>query len=129
MGENEFSVNPSATAMEKSQWSSGIIMCHEDCGMCLVHMCCYPFGLASTKSTFDQSTYTMNCLCACCSPCYSAVIFRNEIRSGYGIGGSWWQDCLLGFGLCCCSACQLSREVNARGTAAVDPLLSLVEWG
>ena len=101
-------------------------MCWEDCGGCLVVACCYPYGLAKAKSNFDHTSLLLNLLFACCSPCYAAVVYRNEVRVGYGIGGRWWQDLLEGMLCPCCSACQVSREVSKRGTVVTDPMFALV---
>eukprot|EP01061_Rhynchopus_euleeides_P043200 TRINITY_DN75416_c0_g1_i1.p1 TRINITY_DN75416_c0_g1~~TRINITY_DN75416_c0_g1_i1.p1 ORF type:complete len:121 (+),score=27.44 TRINITY_DN75416_c0_g1_i1:85-447(+) len=107
-------------------WAGSFCMCWEDCGGCLVVTCCYPYGLAKAKSTFDRTSFCLNMLFAACSPCFAAVVFRNEVRIGYGISGYWWEDALQGCLCPCCSACQLSREVSRRGAVVTEPMVALM---
>ena len=109
-----------------AQWKGGFCMCWERYKDCLLIMCCYPCGLARLKSDFDQTSMALNLMLTLCSPCYTAIMFRTEIRVGYGIGGRWWQDLFEAFFCPCCSACQLSREVSIRGTVRTEPIVALM---
>ncbi|KAJ9466019.1 Protein PLANT CADMIUM RESISTANCE 1 [Diplonema papillatum] len=123
---SEARLRKAAGAGEWSSWGDGMCMCHEDCGACMVVACCYPAALAQAKTSFDATSFTLNCFVSACAPCFAAVVFRNEVRVAYGIHGYWWQDLAEGCFCACCSACQLSREVSRRGSVKVPQLVALV---
>eukprot|EP01062_Namystynia_karyoxenos_P060014 TRINITY_DN51461_c0_g1_i1.p2 TRINITY_DN51461_c0_g1~~TRINITY_DN51461_c0_g1_i1.p2 ORF type:complete len:161 (+),score=42.52 TRINITY_DN51461_c0_g1_i1:91-573(+) len=112
----------------RERWSSGLFVCHTDCGGCVRTCCCMPCSLAETKTTFDESAWLLMLCCACWTPLAFGTLLRNEMRIGYGIRGSWPKDVCISCLCFCCSACQMAREVKYRG-AVTDgaPMVQLME--
>ena len=75
------------------------------------------------KTQFDSTSLAVNLCIACCVPCYASVIFRNEVRIGYGLSGTWLGDCIVGSLCPFQSTCQLTREVTGRGSVMSEPLV------
>ena len=71
-----------------------------------VYTQCY---FAQTRNRFDESNCLFNLLCL------GPVATRNIIREGYGINGSCVGDIFQTWFCPCCTAIQLSAEVNQRG--------------
>eukprot|EP00756_Hemistasia_phaeocysticola_P064293 Hpha_TRINITY_DN7682_c0_g1::TRINITY_DN7682_c0_g1_i1::g.19196::m.19196 len=102
-------------------WSFQWYRFWDECGLCCTSCCCFAPAIAQAKSTFDETSCPLLCLLTTCQPCTMSVLVRHYVRVGYGIHGSCVSDLLVG-GLCCiCSAVQLTREVESRGSVVVNP--------
>lgn len=111
-----------------SQWSSDLMDCFDDCGVCcLTCWCpCVTFGrvaeIVDRGATSCGTSGALYTLLACLTGCqwiYSCT-YRAKMRAQLGLPEAPCCDCCVHF--CCdaCALCQQYRELKARG---VDPAL------
>ncbi|GMH37797.1 hypothetical protein BSKO_05670 [Bryopsis sp. KO-2023] len=100
-------------------WSSGVLGCCDDCGVCCKGICC-PCCLYADNAKWSKGTgrCKSGCVYLCCTGIgcmwlYSVGI-RTTIRSKYNLKPQPCGDCCTHF--CChyCALCQEARELKFR---------------
>ncbi|KAK7480897.1 hypothetical protein BaRGS_00027898, partial [Batillaria attramentaria] len=92
-------------------WSSGLLACCDDCGICWCVFFCGPCAGCRLSSDMGENV----CL-PCCLPNFM-IPLRTKLRTQLNIHGSICDDCVAT--TCCpnCAMCQLMRELKlARAT-------------
>ncbi|CAB4008716.1 Hypothetical predicted protein [Paramuricea clavata] len=87
-------------------WSTGMCACFDDCGVCLLGLCCPCILLCTVSSNAGE---------CCCVAALCPIALRTKIRTRHNIAGSIVGDY---YALqCCgiCAMCQMARELNIHG--------------
>ncbi|KAM9852752.1 cornifelin homolog [Aulostomus maculatus] len=91
-----------------SDWSSNVLDCCEDCGICL----CGTFVPCILECKVAQDSGE-----CCCLPLLPGAMtaLRTSMRSRYHISGSVFDDWVVMACLSPCGICQMAREQKMRG--------------
>jgi len=105
------------------EYSSGLLSCCDDIGVCCTGICCPCYLAAKTigEERPGVGCSTIWCIVGCLglTP-VSAWVARSRVQEAYNIHEDTGKRC-LGFLCCCCGAvqlCQDSREVKKRNAKA-----------
>lgn len=99
---------PSTAIVQPRAWSTSIVGCFDDCGICLCGICC-PMWLAA-KNALDMGE-------SLCIPCWvpgGLIALRTKWRTQENIQGSICGDCIDLYFCFLCANCQLAREVKGK---------------
>ena len=105
------------------QWSSGLLDCFDDCGLCCVTCWCpcITFGRVAeivdrgaTSCGTSGALYALLAYLTGCQWIYSCT-YRAKMRAQFGLPENPCCDCCVHF--CCepCALCQQYKELKARG--------------
>ncbi|XP_030043358.1 cornifelin homolog [Microcaecilia unicolor] len=101
-----------------SGWSSGLLDCCDDCGICCCAFWCLPCLMCSTVHEFGE------CMCLpllenCVGVGLTSLAMRTAVRERYRISGSICADCCALCFCYTCSWCQMAREIKRKKNFAV----------
>ncbi|XP_074660828.1 cornifelin-like [Tubulanus polymorphus] len=92
-----------------NNWSTGLLGCCDDCGVCICGYFCFPCTLCRISSGMHENA----CAPICCPG--GLLALRTKLRVEHDIQGSICGDaCAL---QCCtlCAVCQMERELKNAG--------------
>ncbi|KAI7813997.1 cornifelin-like protein b [Triplophysa rosa] len=98
-----------------NQWNSGLFDCWDNKKDCCLSFWCFPFFACKTSKRVGENFF-LPVFDSCGAIPAMALSMRVSMRHRYNIQGSIFDDCIHTACCCPCIYCQMSREMDIRGT-------------
>ena len=100
-----------------TQWSSGLLSCTIDTGLCIDMMCCHCCIVGRSCAAAEGNKDTLSIMHCCLDLCFPNCVqccLRRKVAERFGLDEGCCGAFLKAFCCYCCSGCQVHRELTAR---------------